>query len=94
MTPEVQQLLADEAIGVEVERFLGSAAGRRLVELCEKDRAAALERLATVDAEDARAIRTIQNEIAAIDRFQQGLGDMLTAARGAIMRLDQLIQEE
>lgn len=94
MTPEVQQLLADEAIGVEVERFLGSAAGRRLVELCEKDRAAALERLATVDAEDARAIRTIQNEIAAIDRFQQGLGDMLTAARGAIMRLDQLTQEE
>lgn len=94
MTPEVQNLLADEAIGVEVERFLGSAAGRRLVELCEKDRAAALERLATVDAEDARAIRTIQNEIAAIDRFQQGLGDMLTAARGAIMRLDQLTQEE
>lgn len=94
MTPEVQNLLADEAIGVEVERFLGSAAGRRLVEICEKDRAAALERLATVDAEDARAIRTIQNEIAAIDRFQQGLGDMLTAARGAIMRLDQLTQEE
>lgn len=94
MTPEIQNLLADEAIGVEVERFLGSAAGRRLVELCEKDRAAALERLATVDAEDARAIRTIQNEIAAIDRFQQGLGDMLTAARGAIMRLDQLTQEE
>jgi len=94
VTPEVQNLLADEAIGVEVERFLGSAAGRRLVEICEKDRAAALERLATVDAEDARAIRTIQNEIAAIDRFQQGLGDMLTAARGAIMRLDQLTQEE
>lgn len=94
MTPEIQNLLADEAIGVEVERFLGSAAGRRLVEICEKDRAAALERLATVDAEDARAIRTIQNEIAAIDRFQQGLGDMLTAARGAIMRLDQLTQEE
>lgn len=94
MTPEIQQLLADEAIGVEVERFLGSAAGRRLVEICEKDRAAALERLATADAENPRTIRMIQNEIAAIDRFQQGLSDMLAAARGAIVRLDQLAQDD
>lgn len=94
MTPEVQRLLADEALGVEVERFLSGEAGKRLIAQLEHDRAAAVERLVGIDAEDPRAIRAIQNEIAAIDRFQQGLGDMLTAARGAIARLDQLAQDD
>jgi hypothetical protein len=94
VSPEIRKLIADEVIGVEVERFLSGEAGRRMTEQAEADRAAALEQLATVDPEDARAIRAIQTQIAAIDRFHQGLADMMTAARQASMRLTQLEQED
>ncbi len=90
MTPEVQALQQDEAIGIEVERFLQGPAGRRLIERFEQERAAALEALADVDPEDAKAVRRLQNEVAVVDRVQQRLADMLAEARAAIDRLDQL----
>lgn len=90
MTPEVRTLEQDEAIGVEVERFLSGAAGRRMVARFEEERAAALEALKDMDPEDAKAIRRAQNEVAVIDRVLQRLADMLTEARAAIDRLDQL----
>lgn len=89
-TPEVRELEQDEAIGVEVERFLQGAAGRRMVERFEVDRAAALEALKDMDPDDARAVRRAQNEVAVVDRVLQRLADMLTEARAAIDRLDQL----
>ena len=54
-TPEVRALEQDEAIGVEVERFLQGAAGRRMIHRFEEDRVAALEALADVDPEDPKA---------------------------------------
>ena len=90
MTPEAQALQQDEAIGIEVERFLQGPAGRRLIERFEQERAAALEALADVDPEDAKAVRRLQNEVAVVDRVQQRLADMLAEARAAIDRLDQL----
>lgn len=91
---ELASLTAAEAIGVEVERFLTGPVGRAMVERWEEERAAALERLATVDPEDPRAIRAVQNEIAVVDRLQQTLSDMLTQARVAIARLDAFSQED
>lgn len=91
---ELATLTADEAIGVEVERFITGPVGRAMVEKWEAERAAALERLATIDPEDARAIRAAQNEVAVIDRIQQTLSDMLTQARVAIARLDALSSED
>lgn len=90
MTPEVQALTQDEAIGVEVERFLSGPAGARMVERFEAQRAAALEALKDVDPDEPKAVRRAQNEVAVIDQVLQCLADMLTEARAAIDRLDQL----
>lgn len=94
MSAEVRALVADEAIGIEVERFLSSNAGKALIERLETERADALEELAGVDAENPRAVRAVQNQIAVIDRVMQYLADLHAMARQASERLLQIDQTD
>jgi hypothetical protein len=94
MSPEVRALVADEAIGIEVERFLSSSAGKALIGRLEAERADALEKLAGVDAESPKAIRAVQNQIAVIDMMMQYMADLHAMARQASERLLQIDQTD
>lgn len=94
MSPEIRSLVADESIGIEVERFLSSAAGKALIGRLETERVDALETLAGVDAENPKAIRAVQNQIAVIDMVMQYMADLHAMARQASERLLQIDQTD
>jgi hypothetical protein len=94
VSPEIRALVADEAIGIEVERFLSGPAGKALIERLEVERASALEALTSVDPENARAVRSAQNDVALIDMVQQYLADLHATARQATERLFQIDQTD
>lgn len=53
--------------GAEVEQFLDSNVGKYLLQCATDEANSAMESLATVDAEDAKRIREIQNRIKVAD---------------------------
>jgi len=71
----------------DIEAFLDSKPGRYLCERSEQKRTEALEKLKDVDAEDAKAIRALQMEIAVCDTWQEWLGEAITEGRHAEERL-------
>jgi hypothetical protein len=75
------------ALGMDVEAFLQGPLGRYLVQRAETERTAALELLAKIDAEDAKAIRHCQQRIAVVDSIQQWLADAITEGRNAEQQL-------
>jgi hypothetical protein len=54
--------VAEFQLGIEVEVFLSSGIGKYLAGRAEEEREAALGLLATVDADDAKQIRELQNQ--------------------------------
>ena len=54
--------MAEVQLGIEAEAFIHSAVGRYLVGRAEDERQRALEALGTVDPEDAKLIRELQNQ--------------------------------
>lgn len=78
-----QVLLREVEFGLDVERFMGSTVGRYLQRRANEDREAALEALATVDAEDAKAVRALQNQVAVAEKVLTWLGEAVTAGEQA-----------
>ena len=68
---------------MEVEAFLGLEVGKYLVACCEQDRIEALEKLATVDPEDAKAIREIQQQIQVCQMIPGYLHEIVIRSRQA-----------
>ena len=66
------------AFGMDVKVFIASQVGRYLLDKANKDRDAAMEELANVDAEDAKAIRALQNRVKCTENFLMWLGEAVT----------------
>lgn len=86
-TREQQDLLKTVDFSNEVRAFLGSPIGQYLTQRIEDERAAALEELATIDAEDAKAIRRHQNQIAMVDAIGRWLAQAVDNGVAAKMVL-------
>lgn len=77
------------ALGLDIERLMGTDIGRYLQQRAQDKHDAALEALSTVDPEDARAVRALQNEAAVARMFLEWLGEAVTEGEQAQMQLEQ-----
>ena len=75
-----KQLFGKVSLGLDVQAFLQSPVGRYLIGKAENERAAALERLATVNPDDTKDVRRAQNKVAVIDLIQSWLAEAITEA--------------
>lgn len=89
VAPEDAELYRQVEFGIEVQAFLGAPIGQYLLNCIEADRKQALEALADVDPEDAKAIRTLQNTITCVDAVGRWLGNAITAGEAAQKQLEQ-----
>ncbi len=78
-----QTLHAEWELGLEVEAFLGLKVGEYLLACCEQDRNEALEKLATVEPEDAKSIRAIQQQIQVCQMIPAYLHEIVIRSRQA-----------
>ena len=84
-----QTLMAEWSLGLEVEVFLGTKVGEYLLGCCKQDRDEALERLAVVDPEDAKAIREIQQQLQVCQMIPAYLHEIVIRSRQAEEALKQ-----
>ena len=71
------------ALGLEVEHFLESEAGRWLTSQAEEMVQNALIKLGEADAEDPKAIRMLQNEVKVGEQIQYWLAGLVNQGRNA-----------
>jgi hypothetical protein len=76
--------------GKEVEQWLDTRIGAYLVRKAQDEASKALEALAEVDPEDAKAIRALQNKVQVSDSIIGWLGE---AVRMGIQATDQLRED-
>ncbi len=74
---------AEIAFGMDVEAFMNTSFGRFLSAKANKDREEALEALAEVDPERPEAIRKLQNDIHAAERFLIWMEEAVVAGKNA-----------
>lgn len=80
-----EQDLADRVfLGAEVERFLATPIGIRMLEHVESQRNDAVNAFSRVDITDAGALSRIQMQLKMADQFQQWLADALSEAAEAV----------
>lgn len=90
-TPEQRDahgIMATIAFGLDAEAFMGSTLGKYLTAKAQADMANAQEALLTVDPEDARAVRKLQNDAAIASNFLLWLGQAVTAGEIAQRELE------
>lgn len=75
---ELTQIQAQIAFGLDVQAFMRSSIGVYLTAKANNDIDAALESLKTADPEDAKAIRTLQNDIKCAENFLLWMGEAVT----------------
>lgn len=80
---DLQDVRGRIAFGLDVQSFMGSPIGRRLTARANAVIAQAQEDLGTVDAEDPKAIRALQNKITAASYFLEWLGEAVTEGEQA-----------
>ena len=80
---ELQEVRARIGFGMDVETFMKSPIGRHLTRRANETIFAAHDELAEVDAEDPKAIRTLQNKITAARYFLEWLDEAVTAGEQA-----------
>jgi len=80
---EMQQIRAVISFGLDAKAFMQSDMGRYLTAKANGDIESALDALRTVDAEDPKAIRALQNEAAAATRFLLWMGEAVTEGENA-----------
>lgn len=80
-----EQDLADRVfLGAEVERFLSTPIGIRMLEHVEHQRNDAVISFSNVDPTDTSAVSRIQMQLKMADQFQQWLADALSEATEAV----------
>lgn len=75
---DLTQIQAQIAFGLDVQAFMGSTIGRYLTARANNDIEAATDALKTVDAEDPKAIRKLQNEVKCAESFLLWMGEAVT----------------
>ena len=80
---DLQALRGEIAFGLDVEQFMGTPLGQYLRRRANDDIEAARDALVTVDPEDVKAVRKLQNDAMAAARFLVWLGDAVTAGENA-----------
>ena len=75
---ELTQIRAQIAFGMDVQAFMRSSIGQYLTARANNDVEAALESLKTVDPEDAKAIRKLQNDAKCAESFLLWMGEAVT----------------
>lgn len=69
--------------GLDVEQFMGTPIGKYMQRRANQDIESALESLKTVDPEDPKAIRTLQNAVAVASNVLEWLGQAVTEGEQA-----------
>lgn len=87
---ELAQLQADIALGLDIKQFMGTAIGKYMHARANAEIDEALEALKTAEAEDAKAIRRWQNQIAVAERVLGWLGEAVTNGENAETTFEQL----
>lgn len=85
---ETDQIRGVIGFGMDVEKFMGSTLGKYLKAKAQADIANAQDALLTVDPEDARAVRKLQNDAAIASNFLLWLGQAVTAGEIAQRELE------
>lgn len=80
---DLQEIRATIAFGLDCKDWMGSAFGRYLTAKANADIDTALDGLKTADAEDPKAIRKLQNDIASAERFLLWMGEAVTDGENA-----------
>lgn len=75
---DLQDVRARISFGLDVKQFMGGPIGQRLAANANARIFQAQEALATVDAEDPKAIRALQNKIAAAAAFLEWMDEFVT----------------
>ena len=78
------------AFGLDVQQFMGSNIGRYLQARANADIEEALEALKTVDPEDPKAIRKLQNAVAVASSVLEWLGQAVTEGEQAERQFHEL----
>jgi hypothetical protein len=87
--PDTQLRLAEVRLGLDTEQFLKTPVGRYLLGRAEHDAQDAIDRLKTVDAADANAVRKAQGDAILVERFMAWLNDAIMNGRNAEEQLEQ-----
>lgn len=75
---DLQDIRSRIAFGLDVQSFMNGPIGRHLIARANAVIAENQEALGTVDAEDPKAIRALQNKIAAAAYFLEWMGEAVT----------------
>lgn len=82
-TDEERLLLAEIDLGLAAEQFLRSAVGKYLTGRAIAQSDEAIDKLKVADPDDAKLIRTIQNDIWRADTFAQWITDAIRGGNNA-----------
>ena len=80
---DLQHLRAEISFGLDAKVFMGSPLGQYLTAKANADIQAALEALAEVDPEDAKAVRKLQNDHKCACNFLLWMGEAVTNGENA-----------
>ncbi len=80
-------MLLDVEIGLDARKFLDSRLGKTIIAAAEAQRDDAIAGLKTVDAENPKAVRELQNQLWRAEQFQFWLADLIQAGINAEAQL-------
>lgn len=80
---DLQDVRARISFGLDVQQFMNGPIGKRLTARANAVIEQAQEALGTVDAEDPKAIRALQNRITAASYFLEWMGEAVTEGENA-----------
>jgi hypothetical protein len=86
----IEELASIAMYGAEVEEFLKGPIGRKLQDYANKVTEESLEKLATVDPDDSKAIRNLQEKCRTADLVMSFLVDAIERGYQAGDALDEL----
>lgn len=82
-SPELQQIRAQIAFGLDCKAFMDSQIGRYLTQRANEEIDKALQALKDADPEDAKAIRKLQNDAHCAENFLLWMGEAVTEGENA-----------
>lgn len=80
---EIQDIRATIEFGMDVKQFMGTNLGRFLQAKANAKIEAARDAMTSVDPEDPKAIRKLQNDVAVGSMFLQWMGEAVTEGENA-----------
>jgi len=87
---EGQELRSRIAFGLDVQQFMDTRIGKYLQDRANSDIETALEALKTVDPEDPKAIRKLQNDVAVASNVLDWLGQAVTEGEQAERQFNEM----